>query len=108
MSPDSTFIVEHKGSDTVCLVEDCLSAIKVGRYVTAIALLSSNYREHLSTIIARHDRVIVFLDNDNPTVQREARKIYLRVELLVKDVKLIRATKDPKDHTDEELRDFLL
>jgi len=96
---------------TVVIVEDVLSAIKVSRVPknVGVALMGSHLKEEQAVKISQiADNVVVFLDNDNDEVKRSQRKAAKTVGPLVRgDVRIIEAEKDPKDHTNQELRDLL-
>jgi hypothetical protein len=89
----------------VCIVEDILSAIKVGRVTNAIALLGSYIPDSLSRILDSYDRVFVWLDSDK---RKEAIKYSQRIQVLTgKQTKVIYTEKDPKEYTDNEIRQVL-
>lgn len=86
------------------LCEDALSAIKVGRYKPAAAVLGSNPSNDLVTEICRdREKITVFFDNDNAKVKRDQLRIKKLCGLLCSG-EIIYAEKDPKEHSDEELK----
>jgi len=94
--------------DTIVLCEDVLSAIRVGRFVSAGAILgtsTSNYSLSLLTQDKKH--AIIYLDYDNRVVINTSIKLKNKLELLLSKVDLIRTTKDPKTLSDTELESVL-
>jgi len=91
-------------SDTIVLCEDVLSAIRVGRFMPAGAILgtsTSNYS--LSLLTGDKKYAIIYLDYDNRVVINNSIKLKNKLELLLSKVDLIRTTKDPKTLSDTEL-----
>jgi hypothetical protein len=91
---------------SLCIVEDILSAIKVGRYVDSLALLGSYLPKSITGIIKnKYQKVILWLDKDKyKTAIKEARKIN---ELTGIPVKVICTEKDPKEISNEQLEFYL-
>ena len=101
-------VANDNHTDTVVLCEDVLSAIRVGRFMPAGAILgtsTSDYSLKLLTQGKKH--VIIYLDYDNRVVINTSIKLKHKLELLLKDVKLIRTDRDPKGLSDIELQDVL-
>lgn len=105
-NPDDHYYCECSiGCDTLVLVEDIISAIKVGRHCDALAVLGSpklpteSLLSVLRIIQPRH--VIVWLDPDK---QREATKWRNRLEVLGPYPSwVIYSDVDPKCYTDTEI-----
>ena len=93
-------------SDTVVLVEDVLSALRVAEHTDALALLGTSLlpRAFNTIITEQYSNAIVFLDGDNPTVRRNARKIARSLPI---DTRLIETGRDPKSYTPTELEELL-
>ena len=89
-------------SNEVVIVEDILSAIKVGRTTTAIALLSTGMSSRVKEELSHYDRFYLWLDMDNEQVIRQAVKLLKTLELFG-SVKLIQTEKDPKYYDDSEI-----
>lgn len=95
------------GGDVLVLCEDILSAIKLRRFYSSIALLSTHL--HKNTIKYCFDKtVLVYLDNNNPTVQLKALSIKQELELYVPSVSIITEQRDPKTLSNEELKNLCL
>lgn len=97
-----------KNSDTVCIVEDVLSAIRCSRFVAGAALLGTNLPDSaIQFLIRRHKKFIIFMDDDNSKVKMK--QVHLKNKLeLIGSVKLItKIGKDPKELTDKELEALL-
>ena len=93
-------------TDTVVLVEDCVSAIKIGVVETGFPLLGTSItRERLRWLSKRFKRIIVWLDADK---YREARDIADAAKLLGVAVKTVYTEHDPKTYSIEQIKEFLL
>ena len=101
-------IVETYDPWTVVLVEDILSAIKVGRQFRSIALLTvhADYDKLLESI-AHATKIVVWLDNDNIAVRKAARMLQRKLGLLGKQVSVVTSNADPKHHTDAEILEII-
>ena len=89
---------------TVYLVEDIVSALRLGQFVDTIALLGTNLREYEAQHISRFYRnAVIFLDED---ANRKAVKMQTKFSLFFETLSLnIRSegSPDPKDMTDDEI-----
>lgn len=95
-----------KTATTVYIVEDMLSAYRIGLCrCNAVALLGTNCSVDQATAIAnRFDRAVIFLDDDNATVKKQARNLVSQLSMVMKeDAGLIMVGKDPKRHGRKEL-----
>jgi len=91
----------HLSNGPVCvIVEDVLSAIRVGRHASAHALLGVSLKD-CSPLIG-YDRFVIWLDNDNTQVLAAVKKIEKRLSQWA-TVKVISDVADPKKQTEEEL-----
>lgn len=95
----------HESKSTI-LTEDAVSAIKVARHAPAMPLfgcaLDVNRARRLSN---QFDGVILWLDPDK---RSEALKQANRYSWMFKDgIKVIWSDKDPKEHTDKEIKEYL-
>lgn len=86
-------------SNKVVLVEDIVSAIKVGRHCTAVCLFGSNVSsELLGALVGRFEEVRVWLDHDKfPNALRASRK----ATMLGLNNRVILTDRDPKTYSDE-------
>lgn len=93
-------------SDTVVLVEDCLSALKIGQSGTsAVALLGTKLDDSTAMEISKAYRKVVFcLDNDATAKSVELARKY---NLLFDKVSILVPPADPKDMAPEELENLL-
>lgn len=101
---------QPSGSDNAIIVEDILSAIKTGRQgIDSIALLGSHPTpELINWIASRYKNIFIWLDNDKPEVKKQQQKLNNLFKVLVNgEVKLILTDKDPKDYSDQEIKDKL-
>jgi len=89
-----------RNGPTCVIVEDVLSAIRVGRYASAHALMGLHIRD--CTPLIEYDRFVVWLDNDNAQVVAAVKKIEDRLSQWA-TVTVISDTDDPKKQTEEGL-----
>jgi len=96
-------------SSTAVLVEDIISAIKVSRTADAIALLGSHpTSEVINWIANRYSNIYIWLDNDKPEVIKQQNKLASLFKVLVSGkVELILTDKDPKNHSDTEIKGLI-
>lgn len=104
--PSIVFSKEDLPQDTLVLVEDVVSAIKLGELIPAFPLFGSgpsvSQRDFLRT--SGFSNIIIWLDRDKYT-----RSLWMRKYLtgLGKNARVISTTKDPKDYTLEQLSSVL-
>lgn len=93
-------------SDTIILVEDILSAIKVARHsVCATPLLGSSLSIENERILAnKYKTIYVWLDRDKA---KNAIKIKNRFKALGLQSKVIITDKDPKEYNNKEITEWL-
>lgn len=96
------------------VVEDALSAIRVGKFVPAVALLGTTVRDKEHTVLSHarvsegrtNPRVAVWLDGDK--AGRKGREnVARKLSLVGAEVSRINTDKDPKRYTDREIRRLL-
>lgn len=93
-------------TNTVVLVEDILSAIRVGEVIPTWSLLGSYISSDTITALNEFTRIKIWLDSDKyKTALKYAERIR---QLLNKIVTVIYTTKDPKEYTNTEIRDYLI
>lgn len=96
---------EDGSLDSVCIVEDILSAVKVGRVVQSLALLGSYFPDTLNPLYRRAKHIYIWLDDDKyTTALKQARKISM---LYGKRVTVVRTELDPKEYTTEQIASHL-
>ena len=93
------------GTDVV-IVEDALSAIKVGRIVPAVALQGVNLSTEILRILKSYKRFFIWLDNDNGIVKMRQQELATRLSLFG-EVVVVKTDKDPKEYSDEDIRRVL-
>ena len=103
------FAVTHDSTPGVAvLVEDILSAAKVGRQADAYALLGTSLSEYLKYRLAgKYKHALVWLDNDNPSVRSAQRDIAKALGIFIERVTIIHHDKDPKLCTDQEIENVV-
>lgn len=92
----------------VCICEDILSSVRVGRYVrTCISILGTTVAPAQLTKLHTTDEVAIWLDPDKAG-NKGAKAIYRALSLQGYRVKVIRSDKDPKYYSNREIRRFLV
>ena len=102
-SDDEVMIDEPRG-DWVVLTEDILSTVRVGRLQPAVASLGTSVNHRAASyIIAAHPSVLIWYDPDPAGLAgaAKARKVF---ELQGADVRIVRADKDPKMYSNEDIK----
>ena len=98
---DIYFVVQKPMSfDKVVLVEDILSAIKVGRVVNTIALLGSYISDDL-ILFLKTKEIYIWLDKDKTVA---AIKYFMRLRATGIKTHLRVTSRDPKFYLEEEIR----
>lgn len=93
----------NAGHDTICLVEDILSAIKVGRVCTGIALLGSPPTlPHIAQHLGNAKRVMVWLDRDK---LKTAVRYVDTLNMLGYRGQMILTQQDPKTYDTDRIRE---
>lgn len=97
----------HGGKMVV--VEDILSAIKIGRVANATALLGVFLPDESTQYLLRYkpDELIVMLDNDNPQVRVQQRKILRRLGAFITTRRVFMDGRDPKLLSEQELIEMI-
>lgn len=99
------FVCGH-GRKSVLLVEDCASAVAATRNpeMAGIALLGTHMREEFIPHLSPYKVVYIALDQD-----AYSKSIKLREQLMpyIKNVNIVRLTKDIKDMTDDEYKQLI-
>lgn len=87
------------------IVEDILSAIRVGRFKPAVSLLGTKISTAQCNILGRAKRVNIWLDNDSAG-RNGARRIRKAVGLIT-EVRITQSEVDPKALNDNEIKELL-
>jgi Zn ribbon nucleic-acid-binding protein len=96
---------QYEQQDTVVVVEDILSAIRVGRHLPCLPLMGTNIPpKTLKTLSERFDCLVVWLDPDK---KKEAVKLRTSVSALFSNVGAVLSDKDPKEYPDPEIKNLL-
>jgi Ribonuclease G/E len=99
--------VRPRRTGTVVLVEDALSAEKVGRYVDTVAVLTTTADAVLrDKLIHEYSHVIVWLDDDNIDVKKKQQQLRVMFDPYVK-VTVLHTSKDPKRHSFSEIEEII-
>lgn len=99
------FVVNNLVSKDVVIVEDIVSAIRVGKIADTFALLSTHVPD---TLILRldemYERICIWLDPDKRGKSIELFRRYVSFGM---NVNVILSQKDPKYYSDEEIRGYV-
>lgn len=106
---DIFFRVEQEGIEAnkskVILVEDVVSAIKIGRQFNCIALLTTSMPNEFIQDLARSGRaVIIWLDYDK---RAKMVRDVLKLQSFGIKARRVLTVKDPKAYSDEEIKEIL-
>jgi hypothetical protein len=93
-------------TDKIVIVEDIISAIRVGRQEQALALMSTSITQRMKLVLSRYDKFYIWLDMDNEQVINNALKL-LKTLGIFGTTKLLYTPKDPKEYTDDVIAGFL-
>lgn len=97
--------IKETYSGPVVLVEDVVSAIIVSRVCAAMPIFGSKIGlERFKTLATRFDGVVVWLD---PDMKKQAVVEAKNASLFGLDSRVVFSDKDPKEHTIEEINEYL-
>lgn len=92
-------------SNTLVVVEDIISAIKVGRYFNSLALLGSYFPIDILNEFKDYDTIIIYLDSDKWKTSIKAAKHFNQIT--GKRFIVRYHEHDPKELSDEEIITFI-
>jgi len=90
----------------VAIVEDALSAIRVGRVMPCYALQGVNVSDAILTALKGYKEFYIWLDNDNAKVKMRQAEIATRLSLFG-NVHILKTNQDPKEFDDDGIVDIL-
>lgn len=96
------------GTSKVVLVEDILSCYRVHEAgFDSISLMGTEIKDSVIDAVreGKYGGAVIFLDADNPTVRMKARRIAKRLPFV--HTRVLETGRDPKRHTEEELKCLL-
>lgn len=98
-------VIFHKSKNYVIIVEDSVSAIKVGRVCSSVAIHNSVIPHELLMRLSKdYDNLGIWLDPDK---QKEMLGESKKAAIYFNNVKVIWTDKDPKDFTTKEITQIL-
>jgi Zn ribbon nucleic-acid-binding protein len=104
-SGNKPFLKYGNNNDVVIFVEDIISAVKLGRVVTAVPMLGARVLREWWKNVTPYDRVIIWGDKDkaidNVKLARRAS------EILGRKVEYIITDKDPKCYSTQDIYKYL-
>lgn len=96
---------EDSYNGTIILVEDYVSAVKVGREHEAMPLWGSSLSlGQIKKLADRWERIVFWLDFNKT---KESMKFRIKAEPYFLSAYVVATEKDPKDYATEEIRDYL-
>lgn len=88
----------------IVIVEDVVSAIRIGRFTNAVALLGTSLKKELKIhLIKNYKYIQMWLDADAKDKVKELDKAFR----LYMATRIISTVKDPKAYTDSEIEQFI-
>lgn len=101
-----TEVVGAERDGPIVLVEDLISAHKVGQVTTAVPLFGTKlYPCHIHTLINKNKPVVLWLDKDQElNVKKQAWQLE---SVINRPVKVVITDKDPKELSFESIKDIL-
>lgn len=108
--------VDYRKSDTIVLVEDVFSAMKVSRYMPAAALLGTSLSTESRKLLRQEfNKVVIWLDYDtwlppkhpSPYWLPKPRQMKREIELFFDKVSCICSREDPKDLPYTLLKEYI-
>lgn len=100
----NVYFKSQQGCVEVCIVEDILSAIKVGKVTDSIALLGSYFPADFIKVCDNYNQVSIWLDNDKYFTAIDQSK---RLALFNKKVRVIKTDLDPKEYSENDISHIL-
>ena len=98
-------VFDNTKKDSIVVVEDAISAIKVGRVVPCVPLHNSIVPlELILRLSRRFKNIFIWLDPDK---QKESLREASKASLYFDNVSTIWAEKDPKDYSVKEIENYL-
>jgi len=99
------FVVNNLVSKDVVIVEDVVSAIRVGKVADSYALLSTHIPDNLVLRLSElYKRIHIWLDPDKRGKSIKLLRRYLSFGI---NMRVVLSQKDPKFYTDEEIRRYV-
>lgn len=95
----------NTGCDSICVVEDILSAIKVGRVTNSLAILGSYFSKEIINELKSFKHIYIWLDEDKYfTAVKAGKKLNA---ILNVPIKIIHTTLDPKEYNEQQIKETL-
>ena len=103
---EKLFLSHQKKVDTIVVVEDMISAMRVGEVMPAAALRGTHANSSkLAQLCATANDFVLWLDGDTPG-RKAAKALEIKLQWLG-DVKVIHTEKDPKCYSNEEIERYV-
>lgn len=100
-------LYSNKNTPDCTVVEDALSFIRISRHTSCVCLFGTSMSDGVLNLIREnHNHYNIWLDNDNRQVKIKQLNLKTKLELFG-TVRMIKTDKDPKLHTDRELKEVL-
>lgn len=106
-SGNMSYMFWSKQADTrlLCIVEDAISAVRVGEVMSCVSLGGTSVNEEkLGRLLEEKRPLVVWLDGDKPG-QNASRKLITRLSnLAIGGIQAVYSQKDPKTYSTEQLK----
>ena len=103
---DKVMFIQNKMlKERIVIVEDILSAVRVGKHIAAASLLGTKITTAQANELAEYSNVTLWLDSDKAG-RKGSYKIKKTLSLLT-NVDSIVTEEDPKELTDERIKELL-
>ncbi|WLJ70796.1 DNA primase [Vibrio phage MJW] len=100
-------LYSNQGTSDCTVVEDALSFIRISRHTSCVCLFGTSISDNVLNLIrGNHSKYNIWLDNDNRQVKIKQLQLKAKLELFG-SVRMIKTDKDPKEHSDPELKEVL-
>lgn len=113
----TTFITGEYNNNTVVIVEDFISAVRVGQFNTTLCLFGTSLTQLNKDWLCTHaSKIILWLDNDEPGIQASNKikgelithynKLFKKFPLLHEDTEILQvfSDKSPKELNDNKIK----
>jgi len=103
------YFITGRFDNSVCIVEDVISGIKVGRYMKCYTLISAHVPDRMiKNILDKYGNgITIYLWLDPDKIDKMIKWQQRYRSLFGADVRMIRADKDPKEFSNAMIRRFL-
>lgn len=93
-------------NNTLVIVEDQISCVRISNHLDCVSLGGTNISNPLLLpLMLQYDKIIVWLDGDEPG--QRATERFIKKYKIYRDIRVIKTERDPKCHTNKEIEALL-